>query len=296
MKKFTFIVTPAQQGKRLDAVLATEFSEFSRARWNTQIKSGKVKIANVEVKSSMVLKTNSVISGYFPEQIDTNQLVAPDEIPPILFKNSNVIVINKPAGLIVHPSGKRSQPSVAGAFASLVQDDDVLRPGIVHRLDKDTSGVMILARNQATKEFLQAQFKARTVKKIYLALVAGHLNNDSARIELPLQRSKKNPEKMIVTNLGKSAISEYTAVAKFIGFSLLKIQLFTGRTHQIRSQFAHLGHPVIGDRLYGTSGLPKGLSRQFLHASELTIEIAKGQIKHFSAPLPHDLESFLEKL
>ncbi|MBA3679204.1 RluA family pseudouridine synthase [Candidatus Saccharibacteria bacterium] len=296
MKKFTFIVTLAQQGKRLDAVLATEFSEFSRARWNTQIKSGKVKIANAEAKSSLVLKTNLVISGYFPEQIDTNQLVSPNEIPQILFQDSNVIVINKPAGLIVHPSGKRSQPSVAGAFARRVQDDDVLRPGIVHRLDKDTSGVMILARNQTTKEFLQAQFKARTVKKIYLALVSGHLKNHSARLELPLQRSKKNPEKMIVTNLGRSAISEYLTIDKFTGFSLLKIQLFTGRTHQIRSQFAHLGHPVIGDRLYGSGSLPKGLSRQFLHANELTIDIARGQKRHFSAPLPDDLVSFLEKL
>lgn len=296
MKKFSFTADTLQEGKRLDTVLAEKYGKFSRAQWVDQIKSSSVMIGSKVAKPSDKLKLGSAIRGSYPTQPEEYNLIAPSTVPEVLYKDQNVIVINKPAELVVHPTGKLSQPSVAAAFASEIEDADTLRPGIVHRLDKDTSGVMILARNTSTKEFLQSQFKNRTVSKTYIALVQGHLEKPSARIELPIERSKKNPEKMTVSSNGKSAISEYDTITEYPGYTLLKIKLLTGRTHQIRAQFAHIGHPIVGDRLYGTQPVPRALSRQFLHAQSLSIEIAPNQKRTFEVPMPKDLQDFLETL
>lgn len=295
MNTFSFTADKLQEGIRLDTALASKYAQFSRADWSDQVKQGQITINGKVAKSSEKLKSNALVSGTYP-QTHTSVLIKPKVTPPVIFEDENVIVINKPAGLVVHPSGKLTQPSVAGAFASEVEDDDLVRPGIVHRLDKDTSGVMILARNPQTKEFLQAQFKARTVQKVYTALIQGHLEAESARIELPLERSKKNPEKMMVSSGGKSAITEYQTITQYDNYTLVEIKLHTGRTHQIRAQFAHIGNPIVGDRLYAQQDYPKGLTRQFLHASSLSIEIAPGVTKKFSAPLAKELKEFLDSL
>ncbi len=216
---------------------------------------------------------------------------------PILYQDQNVIVINKPAGVLTHATVEHPEaPSIASYFAAQLDDSDALRPGIVHRLDKDTSGVMILAKNTASKEFLQAQFKARNVQKTYLALVWGHLQHAQARIELPIARSLHKGNQMRVVHGGKMAVSQYHVEQVFERFSLLKIDLQTGRTHQIRVHFAHIGHPVVGDRQYGTKPMPAGLSRQFLHAMSLGCELPGGERKQFEAPVPADLENFLQSL
>ena len=292
MKSFSFTADELQTGRRLDAVLTEKYGDFSRSQWSKQLKLGLVKIDGKLAKSSEKIKFEAQIDGEFP-MLETNSLIAPASQPEIIFEDSNVIVINKPAGLVAHPTAKLSQPSVAGAFLDKIVDSDLLRPGIVHRLDKDTSGVMILARNEATKDFLQAQFKDRKVKKIYTALVLGHLDRETARIELPLERSKKNPEKMMVSSSGKMAVSEYKLVAEYPGYSLIEVELLTGRTHQIRAHFAHIGNPIAGDRLYGKQILPAGLDRQFLHASLLSLEVAKDKKMTFKAPLAKDLKVFL---
>lgn len=296
MKTFSFTATQLQEGERLDAALAVQYSQFSRAQWASHIKNDQVTINSSTAKPSDKLKANAKVAGTLPVIESTNVLIAPKTQPEILYQDKNVIVINKPAGLVVHPSNKSNQSSVAAAFASETSDDDPLRPGIVHRLDKDTSGVMILARNTKTKAFLQAQFKDRAVEKTYLALVQGHLKSPTARIELPLERSKKNPEKMIVSRAGKPAISQYETVTEYPKFTLVKIQLLTGRTHQIRAHFAHIGHPVVGDKLYGSQAMPQGLKRQFLHASSLTLKIAPKTVQTFNASLPLELMNFLETL
>jgi len=295
MKNFSFTANSKQAGMRLDAILTKQYSDFSRSQWSTLLKLGLVKVDSKTAKPSDKIKYLAKIIGQFPVN-ENNLLIAPASQPEILFENSDVIVINKPPGLVVHPTRKLSQPSVAGAFLNKIEDSDVLRPGIVHRLDKDTSGVMILARNEITKAFIQAQFKSRKVKKIYTALVLGHLDMKSARIELPLERSKKNPEKMMVSSAGKMAISQYRLITEYPGYSLIEVELMTGRTHQIRAHFAHIGNPIAGDRLYGKQILPAGLNRQFLHASLLGLKVAKGQNMVFEAPLPNDLKAFLESL
>lgn len=296
MNKFSFTATHEQAGKRVDAVLAKLHAGFSRASWNTHIKLGNVSINNKTAKVSDKLSAGSKVIGTLPVSTGTTQLIAPSQQPDIIYQDKNVLVINKPAGLIVHPTNKTAEPSVAGAFASMITDDDPLRPGIVHRLDKDTSGIMILARNKTAKEYLQAQFKSRKVTKHYTALVVGQLKNAHARLELPVRRGIKNPQKMNIEASGKPAISEYTLIREYGDYSLLDIAIFTGRTHQIRVQFAHIGHPIVGDKMYGSSKNPIELNRQFLHASLLGLDLPNGETKVFTVPLANDLQHYLSIL
>lgn len=217
----------------------------------------------------------------------------------VLYQDSNVLVVNKPAGLTMHAKNSDDlSQTVQSIFAEqLPKQGDPLRRGVVHRLDKDTSGVVILAKNQKTLEYLQAQFAARTVGKQYYALVWGHLKQTRARIELPIRRSTKAPNIMSIHQDGKQAITEYVIKSEYRDYSLVDIKLLTGRTHQIRVQFAHLGHPVVGDKLYGGRSVPEGLTRQFLHAYKLSI-LLPGDDKPttFEAPLPSDLQAFLDSI
>ncbi len=215
---------------------------------------------------------------------------------PIVFEDNNVLVINKPAGLLVHPTEHNpSAISVTKLFADKLVQSEPLRPGVIHRLDKDTSGVMILAKSRVALTDLQKQFKDRKVKKVYTALVWGHLKHHQARLELPIARSKRQPNKMKVQTSGKASISEYTVTREYPDYSLLGIRLFTGRTHQIRAQFEHLGHPVVGDSMYSKRRLPEGLDRQFLHSSVLGISLPNGEQKEFNVPLASDLQEFLDQ-
>ncbi len=295
-KSFQLTVSDLSTSTRLDLFLSKKYNQYSRSQWSEQILNYKIKVNGKVVKPSTKINNHDVITGGLPVAISSNKLTAPDITPDIIFKNKDVIVINKPAGLLSHALSNKNADSVAGAFNSEVDDDDPLRSGIVHRLDKQTSGIMILARNPTTKKFLQEQFKARKVKKTYIALVHGHLQNDAARLELPITRSSNNPQKMIISKQGKPAISEYHTIKKYKDYTLISIKIMTGRTHQIRVQMAYIGNPVAGDMLYSNKKSLKGINRQFLHSSELTIELPSGTIKTFRAPLPDDLEDILKEL
>ncbi len=296
MKNFSFTAQEAQEGKRVDFVLAEVYPKFSRARWREQIQSGSVKVDERVVKASEKLKNGSLIYGELPTINALSLLISPDVVPKIIYKDEDVLVINKPAGLVVYTTANNPQSSVAGAFKDLINDNDPVRPGIVHRLDKDTSGVMILARNDHAKEFLLSAFKQRRVKKHYTALVVGRPNSDSARLELPIKRGIKNPQKMSIHSSGKSAISEYQLIKEYNGYSLLDVSILTGRTHQIRVQFAHIGHPVAGDKQYGNKKVDSLFTRQFLHASSISLELPSKTLKVFRASLPTELKNILTKL
>ena len=182
-------------------------------------------------------------------------------------------------------------------FGSKLADNDELRGGIVHRLDKDTSGVVILAKTGAALEFLQSQFKKRQVDKSYLALVWGRLRHPRARIELPIVRSRKSPTAMSIKPGGRLSVSEYEVISEYDNYSYIKVSIHTGRTHQIRVQFAHMGHPVVGDKMYGSRSMPAGLARQFLHAQKLALILPGHKAKtEFEADLPADLDDFLGSL
>lgn len=216
--------------------------------------------------------------------------------PKILYKDTDVIVVNKPPGLLTHSVNMGNDESVASLFAHEINEVESQRAGIVHRLDKDTSGVMILARNTAAKTFLQKQFQERKVNKHYLALIDGHIKPEQARLELPLKRSSKQPQKMIVHSTGKPAVSEYKVLKYYSGHSYIDMHILTGRTHQIRAQLAYLGHSVTQDKLYGHFVANDLLKRQFLHAYSLGITLPDGENKVFQAPLAQDLQIYLETL
>lgn len=281
---------------RLDSLLVKKFPQFSRSQWSQQISSKKIKVKGTVVKQATRIRNNDVISGYFPEKSSTNNMTSPEIIPEVIYKDNDVIVINKPAGLLTHAIRNKNEDSVSGAFKAQIDDSDPLRAGIVHRLDKQTSGVMILARNEPAKIFLQKQFSSRKVSKVYTALVYGHLKSDKAILELPIMRSHNNPQKMIISKQGKPAISEYTVLKKYQDFALVNVKIMTGRTHQIRVQMAYIGNPVVGDLLYGNKKTAIKLDRQFLHSSELTIELPSKRKKTFKADLPDYLKKVLKEL
>jgi len=216
----------------------------------------------------------------------------------IIFENDQAIVINKPAGISMHAKNINDKSeTIHSIFRSKLAQNDAIRGGIVHRLDKDTSGAVVLAKTTKELDFLQSQFSDRLVDKTYLALVWGHLKHPRARIELPIKRSTKSPNKMSIHSQGKMGISEYTVIKEYKLFSLLEINIHTGRTHQIRVQLAHMGHPVVGDRLYSEKSVPDGLKRQFLHSKTLALKINPDEDrKIFEAPLAEDLSDFLRAL
>ncbi len=298
MKKIQYRTGEDDIGQRVDAVLARQFPEFSRSAWQQKLKMNPALVNNNPVNSSYKVTINQDIEAILPEsKVYKIAFHAPKVLPKIIYQDDNVIVVDKPAGLIAHPTDANpTEESMAGAFFDQITDDNPLRPGIVHRLDRDTSGVMILARNPETKKFLQEQFRNRKVSKHYTALVQGHLKQDQARIELPLQKSQRQPNTMVVHPGGRPAITEYKVMAQYHKVSLVDVSIHTGRTHQIRAHFAHLGHPVIGDTVYGRDTRPKGLNRQFLHANSLTIMLPNKGKQTFVAELPKDLKNYLELL
>lgn len=294
-KSESLLVDFDEAGQRLDVFLAAKIPEYSRAAWQKQIKSGKVLVNGDLAKIAHHVVEGEAINLFLPSQLEP-KLVKSDRPASVIYEDDDVIVIDKPAGVIVHPSQTGHEPSVAADFADSVVDDDDLRPGVVHRLDKDTSGVMLLAKNQAVKEYIINQFKNHAITKTYLALVWGHLHDKKATIDLPIGRDSTKRTSMTVSPLGKSAISHYQVEKEYDKVSLVRVNLETGRTHQIRVHFAHIHHPVVGDKTYSNKPMPAGLNRQFLHASELSLVLPSGLKKTFYSELAADLQYFLELL
>jgi len=289
----TVSLPPEAAGERLDVVL-TGVLGISRSQVQKLLKAGRVQIDGGIVDAKYTLGGGEEVA------IASATVVATPAVPdvPILYEDDDVMVVDKPAGLIVHTSESgKAEPTVA-AFgrAHGVVDEDQLRPGIVHRLDKDTSGVMVIAKNLAAKKELQRQFRSRSVRKTYTALVRGRLKESEAIVNLPIGRNRKRPVERAVIAGGRTAVTHYRVVATYPGASLLDIDLQTGRTHQIRVHFSHIGHPVIGDNLYGSKTAVPGLARQFLHASKLAFTSPNGTAVEVSSPLPADLQTYLNKL
>ena len=292
-----------EQPQRLDKFLVAQLPEFSRSRLQNLIKEGKVTIDGIPAH-----KTGQIIDGSARVVVEIpppqpSKLTAEDISLDIVFENNDLMVVNKPAGMVVHPSaGHQSGTLVHAALAHAPDIDGVggiQRPGVVHRLDKDTSGLIVLAKNDATHQWLQEQFRLREVEKIYLALVDGAPPTPRGRVEAAVGRDPVDRKKMAVLPPGKgrSAVSEYTSVQKFAGHTLLEVHPITGRTHQIRLHLAFLDCPVVGDRVYGRRHPSLPLKRQFLHAAKLRIRIpGETELSEYEAPLPGDLTDTLESL
>ena len=282
---------------RLDQFLAAAQPDISRSRWKQLIEDGRVTLNGAPVlKPNTALAPGDILACTLPEPEPAG--LVPADIPlDILYEDSDLIVLNKPAGLVVHPAPGHAADTLVNALLHHCTDlqgiGGELRPGIVHRLDKDTSGVLVVAKNEAAVASLVAQFSAHTVRKEYLALVWGRPRKPAGTVDLPIGRHPIHRQKMAVTGKGRAALTHYETMAAGPLAALLRVRIETGRTHQIRVHLAQLGHPVVGDTTYGRArpGLPPGLDipRQMLHAHVLEIAHPRdGRACAFTAPPPAD--------
>lgn len=266
---------------RLDAYLAQYWPEYSRSIWQKYIAAGYVLVnGTVETTAKRLLDEDDHVTTAIPAQ-PTHA----DQILPIIYQDENVIVINKPVGVLTHSKGALNDEfTVADFFKKYsTYHRDTNRPGIVHRLDRDTSGVMIGALGDSTASLLQRQFSDRKVHKTYMAVVDGVPREHQAVIDLPIGRNPKSPSTFRVDPGGKSAQTRYKVIASSDDYSLIELRPVTGRTHQLRVHMAYLGTPIHGDRIYGTAA-----DRLYLHAASLEITIPDGDRRVFSAPVPDE--------
>lgn len=290
----------SNEPQRLDKFLVSCLPELSRSRIQAFIKEGRVKVNGVTAhKTGLILEPQAIITVSIPPPQPAG--LAPEEIPlEIIFENHDLMVINKPAGMVVHPAAGHSRGTLVHAALAHSPEIEgiggVQRPGIVHRLDKDTSGLILLAKNDRAHHRLIEQFKDRQVKKIYLALVDGRPPTPTGRVEAPIGRSPANRQMMAVVpeHKGREAITEYRTLENFSQHTFLEVHPLTGRTHQIRVHMTFLGCPVVGDRVYGKRKPSLPIDRQFLHAARLTLFLpGETQPRTFEAPLPYELENIL---
>nr|BAL52529.1 ribosomal large subunit pseudouridine synthase D [uncultured Chloroflexota bacterium] len=289
--------------ERLDRFLSQQLTEFSRTRLQGLIEDGFVRVNGLVVtKNGHKLAFGDRVEVRVPPPAPSSLI--PEAIPiEVLFENEDVVVINKPAGLVVHPAAGHDHGTLVHALLHHLPDLEGIggeeRPGIVHRLDKGTSGLMIVARNERAHRYLQDQFRLRRVEKTYLALVDGHPPTPSGRIEAPIGRDPLHRKRMAILHPGKGreAISEYRLLETFPAHALLEVHPLTGRTHQIRLHLAFLGCPVVGDTVYGRKKPTLAIERHFLHAYRLKIILpGESQPRLFQAPLPAELLAILDAL
>jgi 23S rRNA pseudouridine1911/1915/1917 synthase len=286
-------------GTRLDRYVADQLPDLSRGTVQALIESGRVRVDGQQRKPKFRMTPGEVVSVEIPPpRIDE---ILPDPIPlSIVYEDADVIVIDKPAGMVVHPAPGHPRGTLANALLAHVPGISVggsQRPGIVHRLDKDTSGLIVAAKTDRGRTALVSQWESRSVEKTYLALVSGSVEDEAAIIDAPIGRDPKNRQRMAVVRSGRAAVTHFRVVERFPDSTLLEVSIETGRTHQIRVHLAFVGHPIVGDRLYGRTRLTDPhLERQFLHASALGFRLPDGEALRLEAPLPDDLQVVLEEL
>ncbi len=289
--------------QRLDHFLVACLPGYSRSRLQGLIKDGLVWINDVPArKGGQMLDGALVIKVLIPPSEPST--LQPESLPlDVVYEDQDVLIINKPAGMVVHPAAGHAHGTlVHAALAHAPEMEGIrgeVRPGVVHRLDKNTSGLILLAKNDAAHRWLQEQFRARKVEKVYLTLVDGQPPTPKGRIEAPIGRSASDRKQMAVvaTQKGRAAVSEYYTLENFPAHTYLEVHPITGRTHQIRLHMHFLGCPVAGDTVYGrkTSSIP--VNRHFLHAARITIRLPQSaEPRTFTAPLPPELEAVLDQL
>lgn len=308
----TFTVTPSDAKTRLDIFLLQRLPDLTRSRIKNLIEDGLVSLNDMPAKAGVKVKGGDEISITIPEPQPVK--AEPEKIPlDIIYEDKDVIVINKPPGLTVHPGTGRASGTLVNALLYHCKDlsgiGGVLRPGIVHRIDKDTSGVLVVAKNDKSHQFLAKQFKEHSIKRRYLAIVSGYVKKDEGTVDLPIGRHISERKKMSVrTRKGRRAVTHYRVLKRFPFHTLLEVILETGRTHQIRVHLSAIHHPVIGDPVYGKGNIPSGLSqkaialiknlkRQALHAETLgIIHPETKEYLEFTVPLPSDMEAVIAAL
>lgn len=298
-----FLISAQEAGQRLDVFVVSKLPTFSRAAIQKAIKGGQITIDNQATKPKVVIREGQTVAVNM-EAAPVMPAPQTEMSIPIIFEDKDAVVINKPAGIAVHPGQGAPQYTIVDWALKKYPDiakvgEDPTRPGIIHRLDKDTSGVMLIAKNQKAYEHFKTQFKRRHAKKEYLALTFGIPGEESGRIVRSLARSRKNPLRRTIDPTGKEAISEWRKEKTFRGrYALLRLFPLTGRTHQLRVHLHFLGFPIVGDNLYTFKRQrpPQGVKRQLLHAQKLTLVMPSGKPHQFVAPLTDDFAAVLESL
>ena len=302
MPKREFLTTPLSGlNQRLDVFLSERIKELTRSQLQRFIEERRVKVDGIARKSSYKLKSGEKVEVEY--ELATPQEIQPENIPvDVVYSDDHLAIIDKPPGMVVHPgAGKKHHTlinSLLYRFPDLKEVGPEERPGIVHRLDKETSGLMVVARSLKAYELLQQQFRKREVEKTYLGLIHGRMPEKRGKISWSIGRHAKHGERISVkTKKPREAETNYSVQKEYEEFSLLEIKPLTGRTHQIRVHMAASGHPLAGDARYGRRKSKPSIPRLFLHASRLSFIHPETQEKvEFSSPLPQDLKSFLEKL
>ena len=295
-------VSPEEAGVRIDKYLAEQLPDITRSYLQKLLKDGSVQMNGKPVKASTKTAAGAVIELTIPEPEEPE--ILPEDIPlDILYEDSDVILINKPKDMVVHPAAGHYTGTLVNALMYHCKGDlsginGVLRPGIVHRIDKDTTGVLIVCKNDKAHNALAEQLKEHSITRKYRAIVCGNLKEDEGTVDAPLGRHPQDRKKMaIVRTGGKRAVTHYRVLERFGNYTYIECQLETGRTHQIRVHMASLGHPLLGDEAYGRVKSPFKLEGQTLHAMVLGfIHPTTGEYMEFEAPLPEYFEKLLEKL
>jgi 23S rRNA pseudouridine1911/1915/1917 synthase len=292
--------TMEQAGARLDRAVASHVPGVSRAQVQRLIKTGSVSVNGRPSKASYQTQVGDVIAVFIPD--DAEEAVVAEAIPlDIVFEDGHLLVVNKPAGMVVHPAlGHRSGTLVNALLAhcpEIAHVGGIERAGIVHRLDRNTSGLLVVAKDEESRKALQRQFKRRQVEKVYMALVEGRLAPREGIVDAPIGRDRSERKRMAVVRSGREARTRYR-VTEYLGdHALLEVRPKTGRTHQIRVHLAWIGHPVVGDAVYGSRRQRLLHDRHFLHASRLGfVHPTTAQKVAFEAPLPGGLERLLARL
>ncbi|HAK89399.1 MAG TPA: RNA pseudouridine synthase [Nitrospiraceae bacterium] len=310
MKNSIINVLQPDASKRLD-VFISEKTDITRSQVQKLIKEGRILVNNRSENPNYKVRVNDSITILRP--VEEKEILIAEDIPiGILYKDPHLVVVDKPSGIVVYPAAGHDSGTLLNALAyrceKLASIGGPLRPGVVHRLDKDTSGVMVVALDDKTYYDLAGQFKGRTINRKYIALVYGNIKDDSGKIAMDIGRSASDRKKMSTkTRRGKEAVTKWKVIERFGSATLIEAKLGTGRTHQIRVHFSAIGHPVLGDRIYGkkveievkTAGNKKKIvfPRQMLHAATLGFtHPVTGEYIEFSSPLPEDMEECIKEL
>ena len=306
MSNLLTLTLPAT-GDRLDKALTAAYPEFSRTQWQKLLADGQVTTADGEpLKPKLKLDDPLEVRVQLPAPTAVAHLTAENIPLEILYEDSDMLAINKPAGMVVHPAVGNQSGTLVNALLHHCGDELLIgherRPGIVHRLDKDTSGVILVAKNDKALDFLQKQFKRRTISKEYLALVEGAIQPEAALIDAPIGRDPRQRKKMAVIRPGGSATArpaqtQYHTETNYDGYTLVRCKPITGRTHQIRVHLAYIGYPIVGDTVYGRAKQTVKLKRHFLHAARIAFARPSDKTRlTLDAPLPNDLTHLLRQL
>ena len=300
MENFKFQISEEHNGKRIDKYLSSVLDGKSRSYIQGVIDEEKVNVNGKIVKSNYKLKTKDVIDLEIPEP--TELKVTPENIPlDILYEDKDVIVVNKPQGMVVHPAPGAYDGTMVNALLYHCKDlsgiNGIIRPGIVHRIDKDTSGILVVAKNDNAHNILAEQLKDHSMTREYYALVEGVIKEDEGTINRPLARHPKERIKISVVKGGREAITHFKVIERFKEYTLVKCILETGRTHQIRVHMAYIGHPLVGDPVYGYKKQKFKLQGQMLHAKVLGfIHPSTKEYMQFESPLPDYFTEIINKL